>query len=81
MQIPTCNPTLRLKPDRDKSLKHTQTIPWLLSVKSLNEFGNAVLSGIEGNKNFTSTKVYLQLKLCQIEIKIILSQKNFYKFL
>ena len=57
MQTPTFNPTPGLNPDRDKSLKHTQTIPWLLSVKSLNEFGNAVLSGIKGNKNFKSTKV------------------------
>ena len=35
MQTPTFNPTPGLNPDRDKSLKHTQTIPWLLSVKSL----------------------------------------------
>ena len=35
-----------LKPDSDKSLKHTQLIPWLLSVKSLDEFGSAVVSAL-----------------------------------
>ena len=61
-----------LKPDPNKSLKHTQTIPWLLLLKHLDEFGNTV-SGLRGQNSFKSTKVkkciYLELKLWQIETK------------
>ena len=48
---------LTFKTSSDNPLKHTQPIPWSLAVKSLDVFGDAVLSGLRGENNFKSTKV------------------------